>query len=127
MPQRLDIWQANMLNTGHELGAEILAPSPHCRAFMCVRGYSIDPAKHGIPSKFLNADHSDVRYMLRVFEVDEADLSAVSADSWHADYYEKDIINLNGITSIEELETLLCAYVDDFAILVNSLHVPYPL
>lgn len=127
MPQRLDTWQMNMLNTGHELGAEILARSPHGRAFMCVRGYSIDPEKHGIPSKFLNADHSDVRYMLRVFEVDEAAIPAVMADSWHADYYENEIINQPGIANQQELETLLRAYIDDFSILVNSLHVPYPL
>jgi len=128
LPQRLDTWQVNMLVTGQALAAEIPAPSPQCRAWVYVTAYSVDPtnsARHGRPSKFLNADHSDVHFRLRVFEVAETDMPTVRADPLNSDYYEKDIICQDDIASIHELESLLCAHVVDFAMLINAVNVDY--
>lgn len=126
--QHLDTWQVNMLVTGQELAAEIPAPSPHCRAWVYVLAYRVDPTnpgRHGRPSKYLNADHGDVRFRLRVFEVAEADMPTVRADPWNSDYYEKDVIRQDGIANLRDLESLLHAYVKDFAVLVNATKIDY--
>jgi hypothetical protein len=87
----------------------------------------VEPRRHGQPSKFLNADHSDVRFRLRVFEVAEADMPTILADPMNSDYYEKDVLRQDGIASIHDLDSLLCAYVTDFSILINAANVDYLL
>lgn len=126
MSQQLNTWQVNMLITGKALATELPAASPSCRAFVYIYGYSSNPARHGRPSKFINADHSDVRFRLRIFEVGEADMSAIVANGYESDYYERDVLYQNGIASLQDLETILRTTVDDFSALTNSVKIAYP-
>ncbi|WIG59497.1 MAG: hypothetical protein OJF49_002244 [Ktedonobacterales bacterium] len=126
MRKSLDTWQINMLLTGHSLGVEIPAPSKHCRAFMLIHSFSIAPGKYGHghtrPSIFLNADHSDARFRIRVFEIDEAH---IHFDTWDRDRYERDIASQADIVSIAQLEEALSAYLDDFSALVDPIKLGY--
>ncbi len=117
---RLDIWQTNMLLTGKKLGAEIAPATPGYRAFLYVWGYSVDPARRGQPSIFLNADHSDVRFAVRAVE-----LPAQYLDDDDADYYEHVLANQRELESVEALERALAPYLDDLARLISRARLPY--
>jgi hypothetical protein len=112
MRQKLDIWQTNMLLTGKPLGAEIPAPAVNCRAFLSVSSYCEGPDRAKRPSIFLNGDHSDVRFTVRVVEVANEHF-----DTWIAtldtDHYERELVRHTGIANSEALEEVLDAYLDD--------------
>ena len=113
MTTKLNAWQINMLITGKKLGAETQSTSQDRRAFVYVEGYSVDPRRQGRPSVFLNADHSDVRFSIRVFELDKA----LVGSPYDTDYYEQDVTNRDEIATIAELEEILGAYLSDLAVL----------
>jgi hypothetical protein len=121
MGRRFNTWQQNMLLTGATLGAEISAPSAHCRAFVYVSGYSIDPTRHGRPSRFLNADHTDVRFSVRVFEIDEE----ASRSPYDKEYAERDMLLREEIENLTNLEDLLSAYLADFTALIDYAQLDY--
>jgi hypothetical protein len=119
MRQKLDIWQTNMLLTGKPLGAEIPAPTENHRAFLSIWSYCDSPDKRTRPSIFLNGDHSDVRFTVRVVEV-----ANEYFDTWIAtfdtDYYERELVRQTEIANIEALEKVLGAYLDDFSRLTTE-------
>jgi hypothetical protein len=119
MRQKLDTWQTNMLLTGKPLGAEIPAPTANCRAFLNVSSYceGADSAKR--PSIFLNGDHSDVRFELRVVEVAN-EYVGNPVVGWDWDLYERELAKQSGIASIDELEQVLHSYLDDFSSLISE-------
>lgn len=116
----LDIWQTNMLLTGKVLGAEIAPVTEGYRAFLYVWSYSVDPARRGRPSLFLNADHSDVRFAFRAVELPEQYL-----DDDDADYYERQLGAQRDIVSIEVLERALAPYLDDLSRLISRARLAY--
>jgi hypothetical protein len=66
------------------------------------------------PSRFLNADHSGVRFGVRVVEVERA--------SAHAGYGDagRDLAFRDEITGLDELKQILATYLDDFSALASS-------
>ncbi len=121
MGQRLDTWQRNMLLIGATLAAEFPAQSAHCRAFVYVTGYSVDPTRHGRPSRFLNADHTDLRFAVRVFEIDEE----ASHLPYDKDYDEHDLLVRDEIGSFEDLEDVLSSHLADFSTLLDYARLDY--
>ncbi len=116
----LDTFQVNMLLTGRDLYAA-LPQAPEGRlVFLNVWGYEHAPDHPWgrPPSIFLNADHSGVRFGVRVFEVDRAAVHAGYDDA------ERDLVFRNEITSLDELQQALATYLDDFSALVSSIAIP---
>lgn len=120
MREKLDTWQINNLITGKPLGAEVSAGSEEDRAFLSVIAYSIDPERRGNVSQFLNADHSDMRFRIRVVEIERTRI-----DLPDADHFEREITYEEGIENVEELERALTAYLDDFSKLVQPWNLDY--
>jgi hypothetical protein len=117
---RLDTWQTNMLLTGKRLGAEIAPATEGYRAFLYAWGYSVDPARQGRPSNFLNANHSDVRFAFRAVELPGEHLTSDSAD-----YFEHELVNERELASIEALEDALAPYLDNLSWLISSFRLDY--
>ena len=122
MVRQFTTFQVNMLLTGRHLYAPLLqAPAAvgHL-VFLNVWGYEQTPDHPGgrRPSIFLNADHSAVRFGLRIVQVDLA--------AWHAGSYdaERDLDLPNNITSLDELQEVLAPYLDDFSALVSRRAIP---
>lgn len=118
MTKRLDVRQTNNVITGTRLAAEIPASTQSRRAFLVVGAYGGDPKRPRRVSRYLNADHGDDHYWLRVVEIDKGHMSRPDSDD-----FEHELVALKGIASIVELETELGRYLDDF----SSLDVPWRL
>lgn len=120
--QHLGTRQRNNLLTGNDLTAEIPASSKDRRAFVTIHAYRESGRLGGrFLSKFLNADHSDVRFWLRKYEIDQALLEVPrfpDLEELHDHIFEHDI------KSIEALKVELARYLDDFSQL-GSVNAPY--
>jgi hypothetical protein len=122
MTRQFATFQVNMLLTGRHLYAPVLqAPAAvgHL-VFLEVWGYEQTPDHPGgrLPSIFLNADPSRVRFVLHVVDIDIAD--------WHTGSYdaERDLDLRNNITSLDVLREVLVPYLDDFSALVSRRTIP---
>jgi hypothetical protein len=120
--KHLSIFQKNCLLTGTLLAAELVASCPQRRAFVVVGAYVQTPEGSARVSKFLNADHSNVRFWLRKYEVKREDVERYLADQ---DLLES--VHLTTIESIEALEAELHPYVEDLQHLQVSWKVDDPL
>ncbi len=139
MTERLDIRQRNNLLAGNSLTAEIAGTSANRRAFLSVQPYrlDLDPPSNELSralygnkrkafSRFLNADHSDIRFVVRSFEVDTDDLDVYLRESWVSYDAELEVYELTSrldIAGIEGLETELRKYLDNLSALDVSWRV----
>lgn len=110
---KLSIKQINNLITGNALAIEIPSSSEDMRAFVVIRAYKDNGHIYGSRvSKFLNSkDKKDTLYVLRKYEIKKE----VFENDW--DVSEDELINsvtIKNISSIEELEIKLSAYLDDY-------------
>ena len=116
--QKLDTKQINNLITGNSLAAEIQATADNMRAFVVIRAYVFRGKEKsgGRVSRVLNGkDKKDIRFWLRKYEIEKKYVE----DEW---YYGSDdeLVNsiyLEDIMGINQLETELSKYLDDFSIL----------
>ena len=114
--QTLRIKQINNLITGNSLTVEVASTSYNTRAFVVIGAYK--KAEHlggASVSKFLNSiDKSETLYYLWKYELK----SEYIENDWDvADYDLTSSIYINGIKDIEQLESELSKYWDDFAVL----------
>lgn len=112
----LDIKQINNLCTGVKLATELISSNSNLRKFLTIRGYSYnDEGKVVDLSKFLNKKiASNIYFVLRCYEV--------SVDYYINDWdvTEDELINeiyQDDINGIEELESELIKYIQDFSVL----------
>ena len=112
----LDIKQINNLCTGVKLATELKASNSNLRKFLTIRGYSYNNEGKIVDlSKFLNKKiSSNIYFVLRCYEV--------SVDYYINDWdvTEDELINeiyQDDINGIEELESELIKYIQDFSVL----------
>lgn len=121
--EKLTTFQRNNIITGNNLAAEIQSSSPELRAFIVNGAYVLTSSGPVRPSKYLNANHNNIRFWLRKYEVNKLDLE-MDRDFTHHDLL--DSIYLKDIQSIEELEKELGKYIQDFSIMQASWKVDNP-
>lgn len=113
--KRLNMKQYNNVITGNILCAELPTDTPKHRAFLRVRAYTpgLPPSKRQKISKVLNRSSDDLHFRLEKYEVDISTL-----ESWN-DQREnyKEYVCIDNLSSIEELETELGKYLQDFSLL----------
>ena len=121
---KLNIFQRNNLFVGTQLAVELPCISPERRAFVVIGAYIQTSRGAKKPPKVLNADRSDVRFWLRKYEVKKSDLEN------HLDITDHDLIDsiyLDDIQSIEQLETTLEMYIQDFSLMEVAWKVDNPV
>jgi hypothetical protein len=121
--KRLNTFQINCLIIGTNLAVEIQASSPEHKAFIVIGSYI--PKGAGKHSKALNADHSSLRFWLRKYEIESADVESTEDTTDH-DLLSS--IYLDDIPTIEELEAILGKYLHDFSLMEAAwkVRVPFP-
>lgn len=112
----LDIKQINNLCTGVKLATELKASNFNLRKFLTIRGYSYNNEGKVVDlSKILNKKiSSNIYFVLRCYEV--------SVDYYINDWdvTEDELVNeiyQDDINGIEELESELIKYIQDFSVL----------
>ncbi len=119
----LSIFQRNNLIIGNELAVEVQSSSPEIRAFVVIGAY-IQTVKGAVkPSKFLNAEQSNLRFWMRKYEINASDLEN------DLDITDHDLINsiyLEDIQTIEDVEAELEKYLQDFSLMEVGWKVDYP-
>lgn len=118
---KFSIFQRNNLITGVPLSAELQPSRPEYRSFIIIRAYipASEPYKRIKIPKILNANHDQLRFQIKKYEISLEDLNK----GWDSD--ERDWINyivINYIVSIDELEIELSKYIGDFSILTGPGH-----
>ncbi|GCE23612.1 hypothetical protein [Dictyobacter kobayashii] len=119
--QKFNVFQKNNLLVGTHLAIEIPSSSPELRAFVIIGSYIEASRGARRPSKFLNADHQDLRFWLRKYEITKKLLASNDLDI-HESQLEN-FVYMNGFQNIETLEEKSCEYVDDF----SSINVAWKL
>ena len=109
---KLTIKQINNLVTGNTLAVETISSSPDMRAFVVIAAYRLDEKGMGYRvSKFLN-NNDNIFFWLRKYELKNEYID----NDW--DVSEEELVNsffVNNINSIEELESLLSNFLDDYS------------
>ncbi len=106
------LFQRNNLISGTRLAGEIQSSAPHLRAFVSVGSYVQTPHGAARPSKSLNIDKSNLRFVLRKYEVDKQKIGI--------DIIDEDLVDsiyINDIKSIEQLEDIVRDYLQNFSVL----------
>ena len=121
---RLSTFQQNNLFVGTQLAAELPCLYPERRAFVVIGAYI--QTSQGVlkPSKALNADRSDIRFWIRKYEIEK---SSLEKDLDITDDNLIDSIYLSNIHSLEELESELEKYIQDFSLMEVAWKVGNPL
>ena len=124
--QTLSIKQINNLITGNILAVEIASTSYDSRAFVVAGAYKkADHVGGASVSKYLNSsDKSETLYWMRKYEIKKEYIE----NEWYV--ADDDLTNsffINGIKDIEQLESELSKYLDDFAVLDVAWNCDNPL
>jgi hypothetical protein len=113
MTKQLNMWQKNNLLIGNDLAAKITASNNDFRAFVSIGSYLPSPGGGRRPSNILNAKNQDkIRFWLRKYEIHKDYIE----NMW--DVSDNDLRNSsfrNEISSLDELETELGKYLEDFS------------
>lgn len=128
MTQQLDIRQRNNLLVGNRLAAEITATRESRKAFVVVTPYREDNGESPYDalgrwrpktfSKYINADHRDIRFNVVVFDVETTVLASYieeSRRSYDAAIEVNTLAAYSGIDSLERLEEAFTNHSNDLS------------
>jgi hypothetical protein len=122
---KFSTFQQNNLIVGTGLAAEIPSSALELRAFIVIGSYALRPKGESKlsnmfgpvsrPSKFLNRDHSDLRFRVHKYEIDKKYMGTsyeIALEQLAESIVKRDILNM------EQLEKEVAIYLDDFSCLV---------